>query len=483
MSSPVVLTMSSTPEYIISQLLQYLGTSTGSNLENAFTHLSLRASELVQHTSSELVAYDTCQRAYFRACPRGYLTDGIDCIAPLGSLSRCGRIPVEPTPALREAQAARCALQWPCERDCEAFNLRQDWQSPCPMDWTKEAHLCSAPSSYAGPCQKKLDLTPLNAAMRQRFSVICDVSWPCKPAEVEGHDCPPGWTVKSEISLCVAPASYAGPCPPTLTFAVAKHGGCGLAHNWAQGSGADQGITLEWWSEGYCGPGRVPSPCPVGWERNSDRCVNSDNNPDNVCGNRIGVNLSNGVARVYASRCGMQFDCLPAASQDEEHGMQTPLEGAGPIGIRSNTKFIRNLLLPERQSSGWAVNDQGRSRKPTQSEAIRDVLFLRMRIIRPLSGRPTDCAQLLFYSCMDRKAPKVSVAASVGPIGNNPVPTVGIHQMARAELLQTLPLRSLSGRGHAALCRTSLRYLQRPSKQQRLNAICGGHAPNAFRMQ
>ncbi|KAL8273871.1 hypothetical protein Esti_002194 [Eimeria stiedai] len=109
--------------------------------------------------------------------------------------------------------AARCNLEWPLN-----FRARYDFSAPCPLGWTvlqtffrmiRQFPECQAPYGYSGPCTKP-----------QSFASM-DATWPVKDAAERnyGAPCPSLWRLETkQAKICTAPASYNGPCQTRLDF-------------------------------------------------------------------------------------------------------------------------------------------------------------------------------------------------------------------------------------------------------------------------
>eukprot|EP00927_Polykrikos_kofoidii_P008177 TRINITY_DN13394_c0_g1_i3.p1 TRINITY_DN13394_c0_g1~~TRINITY_DN13394_c0_g1_i3.p1 ORF type:complete len:238 (+),score=25.06 TRINITY_DN13394_c0_g1_i3:47-760(+) len=89
----------------------------------------------------------------------------------------------------------------------------------CPSGWTiAEDGLCTPPADYDGLCGSINFAEPnLTAERKEKLSVKCRATWPCKHSCVlEYSQCPMGWS--NVDGLCIAPGSYAGACSPAVDF-------------------------------------------------------------------------------------------------------------------------------------------------------------------------------------------------------------------------------------------------------------------------
>ncbi|EDO08467.1 hypothetical protein BBOV_III009100 [Babesia bovis T2Bo] len=98
---------------------------------------------------------------------------------------------------------------------------RRNYNRPCPNGWLldNEASICVAPVDYQGPCEKRKDFSYMDEPARIQYAIRCHVSWPCvnDPPIDESATCPLEWT-KLTGTVCIAPASYDGICPPIASF-------------------------------------------------------------------------------------------------------------------------------------------------------------------------------------------------------------------------------------------------------------------------
>ncbi|ORM40065.1 uncharacterized protein BXIN_1417 [Babesia sp. Xinjiang] len=98
---------------------------------------------------------------------------------------------------------------------------RREYSRPCPNGWTLEdkSQVCVAPADYDGPCEKRKDFSHMDQPARADYAWRCHVSWPCVNDFPIDDDalCPLEWT-KLSASICIAPASYDGICPPIASF-------------------------------------------------------------------------------------------------------------------------------------------------------------------------------------------------------------------------------------------------------------------------
>ncbi|GFE53500.1 cpw-wpc domain-containing, putative [Babesia ovis] len=102
-----------------------------------------------------------------------------------------------------------------------AGQCRRDYTKSCPNNWSfdQESKLCTAPVDYHGPCERTKDFSHMQQPARSEYAWRCHVSWPClnEPPMDESAVCPLEWT-KLSGTVCIAPASYDGICPPIASF-------------------------------------------------------------------------------------------------------------------------------------------------------------------------------------------------------------------------------------------------------------------------
>ena len=165
-----------------------------------------------------------CVRDYNVPCPVGWvdLGDGGSCSAPVSYEGPCGgELSFRGLAAHEKMSLAEsCAVAFSCAGACSA-----DYSQACPEGWSVDASgSCFAPAMYAGPCVGRKSFSDFAAGDKAVFENECSVHWPCRRPWLKSQRlgaeqtciadlaqaCPTGWATGGE--LCVAPASYAGPC-------------------------------------------------------------------------------------------------------------------------------------------------------------------------------------------------------------------------------------------------------------------------------
>ena len=165
-----------------------------------------------------------CVRDYNVPCPGGWvdLGDGGSCSAPVSYEGPCGgELSFRGLAAHEKMSLAEsCAVAFSCAGACSA-----DYSQACPEGWSVAASgSCIAPAKYAGPCVGRKSFLDFAAGDKAVFENECSVHWPCRRPWLKSQRlgaeqtciadhaqaCPTGWATAGE--LCVAPASYAGPC-------------------------------------------------------------------------------------------------------------------------------------------------------------------------------------------------------------------------------------------------------------------------------
>ena len=171
-----------------------------------------------------------CVRDYNAPCPTGWvdLGDGGSCAAPVSYDGPCGgELSFKGLAAHEKMQLAdSCGVSFACAGACTA-----DFAEPCPDGWAVgTSGACVAPAAYAGACVGSKSFAQHVAADKAAFEVACGVRWVCRRPWSESrrpsdaHDCvadfagpcPRDWSSRSGV--CVAPASYSGPCAVLASF-------------------------------------------------------------------------------------------------------------------------------------------------------------------------------------------------------------------------------------------------------------------------
>jgi len=214
------------------------GSAAFANLSARFASASaasLRAA-LRQATAAALraegvpLAEAQCVRDYNAPCPTGWvdLGDAGSCEAPVSYDGPCGaELSFKGLAAHEKMQLAdSCGVSFACAGACAA-----DYAEPCPDGWSVgAAGACVAPAGYAGPCVGSKSFAQHAAADKAAFEVACDVRWACRrpwsesrrPSDAQdcvadfAGPCPRDWS--SRNGVCVAPASYSGPCAVLARF-------------------------------------------------------------------------------------------------------------------------------------------------------------------------------------------------------------------------------------------------------------------------
>ena len=114
----------------------------------------------------------------------------------------------------------------------------RDYAQLCPDGFASVGGASCAPlSSYEGPCVGQArSFSGLPAAAKERWSMQCAASWPCKDCARDfGAPCPEGWLEDASGATCSPSAGYAGPCSGPISFS-----GCNveMLHRFSSSCGA-----------------------------------------------------------------------------------------------------------------------------------------------------------------------------------------------------------------------------------------------------
>ena len=121
-----------------------------------------------------------CVRDYSLPCTEAWADggDGKNCLAPLGYRGPCsGGIEFEEdaTPEVKRRQAAACEAQFPCKGVCT-----QDYRAACPSGWRSEGIECVAPAGYTDSCVTRKSFNGFSWQEKRVWADQCHVSWPCR---------------------------------------------------------------------------------------------------------------------------------------------------------------------------------------------------------------------------------------------------------------------------------------------------------------
>merc|ERR1719265_2929448 len=137
-------------------------------------------------------AHAGCAKDYSSQCPEGWTAAGANsCQADNFYRGPCDNVEVVPHSESGKMRfAALCEENWPCVNAAS-----QDFSQPCPASWTHTgAGQCEATASYTGRCVRSYNFRDHSAALRRRWSSMCDAPWPTA-----------GFASKSFLSTRVSP--------------------------------------------------------------------------------------------------------------------------------------------------------------------------------------------------------------------------------------------------------------------------------------
>lgn len=129
-----------------------------------------------------------CNRDYNASCPEGWGLIG----EPADEI--CLALDTYTGPCVRRmsfsglskemkiSMEKKCDFQFPCSGTCS-----RDFAVQCPKKWfyLSEKKQCQAPDDYRGACQGKHDIADTTELEKRRFSLKCEVDWPCVEGELE----------------------------------------------------------------------------------------------------------------------------------------------------------------------------------------------------------------------------------------------------------------------------------------------------------
>jgi len=157
---------------------------------------------------SKSMETELCDTNWDAACPDGWAVLAGTCQAPAAYSGCAAQQPTFQSKQEKMEFAASCSAPWPCKDSCVAGH---DYDS-CPSDFVAVGGgLCSATEAVCGQTVFNFEAMPLPD--RIALGVACGFQWPCHSGVCKQDFqavCPAGW--REVEGLCVAPASYAGPC-------------------------------------------------------------------------------------------------------------------------------------------------------------------------------------------------------------------------------------------------------------------------------
>lgn len=161
-----------------------------------------------------------CEEDFSFPCPVGWsIGGGGVCVAPGHYSGSCDRAVNMYDDEFKRQFATQCDVAWPCSASCA-----QDFGLQCPTGWASVSGVCTAPSTYTGPCVPFADLSEASASQREVYSTLCQVEF-CTGSGGESrcgdwNACPDGWnhlTGGARGGYCES-AAYNGPCRPLVSI-------------------------------------------------------------------------------------------------------------------------------------------------------------------------------------------------------------------------------------------------------------------------
>ncbi|ORM40686.1 uncharacterized protein BXIN_2294 [Babesia sp. Xinjiang] len=150
-------------------------------------------------------------------CPKFWRRNGDQCLADATYVGPCnmalkftGKSHQE-----RQNEARICRLNF--SKTTDLLDENSDWSADCPLGWSLQDD---------GTCAQNLDQSVSQCGRKLKFTSIrekrekakrCSLVWPIKTEKVESF-CPLGWQLDADNELCLAPASYMGPCQLRMDF-------------------------------------------------------------------------------------------------------------------------------------------------------------------------------------------------------------------------------------------------------------------------
>ncbi|KAK1442833.1 hypothetical protein BgAZ_303510 [Babesia gibsoni] len=150
-------------------------------------------------------------------CPKYWLRKDNECLADPTYMGPCGdRIRLfEKSQKEREELTRRCHLSFPLHP--ELLDPDIDWTANCPLGWSyQESGVCTQIMDQSnGRCGRTLLFHDQDD--KRRKTQHCGLVWPPIGESVKSQ-CPLGWELDGNTSLCIAPSSYMGPCQLRVDF-------------------------------------------------------------------------------------------------------------------------------------------------------------------------------------------------------------------------------------------------------------------------
>ncbi|XP_026192071.1 uncharacterized protein LOC113147068 [Cyclospora cayetanensis] len=136
---------------------------------------------------------------------------------PCDAILRIG----EASNAEKARLAAACELEWPVNFVSHyAFNepCPLGWTLVTSPNQNVECH---APDEYFGHCSKVHNFSMFTNEEKYEFMMKCSATWPMKDITERNYEaaCPSLWHLESqETGICTAPSTYTGPCQTRVDF-------------------------------------------------------------------------------------------------------------------------------------------------------------------------------------------------------------------------------------------------------------------------
>ncbi|GFE54729.1 CPW-WPC family protein, putative [Babesia ovis] len=150
-------------------------------------------------------------------CPRYWIKSGDECIADGTYTGPCNTTFKHSGQSPEELKQQIKACRLPFSKTCHILDEASDWSADCPLGWSLEDdNVCTQNSDQnMGTCGNKMKFGSIND--KRQKAKLCNLVWPIKADTVESQ-CPLGWRQDAATGLCLAPASYTGPCQLRMDF-------------------------------------------------------------------------------------------------------------------------------------------------------------------------------------------------------------------------------------------------------------------------
>ncbi|CRG96984.1 CPW-WPC family protein, putative [Plasmodium gallinaceum] len=159
---------------------------------------------------------ELCEINYSELCPENWVNfgDGINCLSPINYKGSC-----EKKVSFKNATPIskyKFSIECNVSWPCVG-NCIEDFSKICPDKWILNKDICEASENYNGKCVKKKSFSNYSEAEKKIWGDECNVNWPCYDKNYDFNvSCPINWKLNPDHKSCSSPDSYIGPCANIL---------------------------------------------------------------------------------------------------------------------------------------------------------------------------------------------------------------------------------------------------------------------------